>query len=375
MDNSPTFTHKDYTVGWLCALDTERIAACELLEEEHPALPSLPNDNNAYSFGRIGSHNVVIAGLPNGKYGISSAAAVAKDLLRSFVAIRIGLMVGIGGGAPSQKHDIRLGDVVVSSPVGRFRGVMHYDFGKVVQDKDFEPTHSLNAPPTTLLTALHNIKHLHKRKGHQIVESVNAIVQNQKLRKQYGHPGVENDRLYAANHVHVHNDQLCSSTCGDTSLIKRELRGEDEDNPAIHYGLIASADKFMKNATICDTLAKEYDVLCFEMEAAGLMDNFPCVVVRGTCDYADTHKNDQWQGYAAATAAAYAEELLQAMPGELVAGTSPVLRTGLQSGELRWIHITLPGPVRVEHRDRMESQSPSPPCWRLHIPYIKQCRS
>jgi nucleoside phosphorylase len=335
MDSSSKLTHKDYTVGWLCAIDTERIAACELLEEEHPALPSQPHDNNAYSFGRIGGHNVVIAGLPTGKYGTTSAATVAKDLLRSFTSIRIGLMVGIGGGAPSHKHDIRLGDVVVSSPVGRTGGVVHYDFGKLVQDKKFEPTGSLNAPPTALLTALNNIRALHARNGHRIVESTAAMVQqNRRLRKRYEHPGAKNDRLYSANYVHVHSEQPCCSVCGDATLITRGPRSEDEDNPAIHYGLIASADKLMKDATIRDTLANEYDVLCFEMEAAGLMDNFPCLVIRGICDYSDTHKNDQWQGYAAATAAAYAKELLQAMPEEQVVGTNPMERTGLQSGEL-----------------------------------------
>lgn len=47
------------------------------------------------------------------------------------------------------------------------------------------------------------------------------------------------------------------------------------------------------------------------MEAAGLMDHFPCIVIRGICDYSDTHKNDTWQGYAAVAAAAYAKELLR----------------------------------------------------------------
>jgi len=68
-------------------------------------------------------------------------------------------------------------------------------------------------------------------------------------------------------------------------------------------------------------LRKELDVLCFEMEAAGLMDNFPCLVVRGICDYADSHKNNLWQGYAAAMAAAYAKELLSVILGNLVVST------------------------------------------------------
>jgi hypothetical protein len=66
----------------------------------------------------------------------------------------------------------------------------------------------------------------------------------------------------------------------------------------------------MRDGVTREKLRKELNILCFEMEAAGLMDNFPCLVVRGISDYADTHKNKQWQDYAAATAAAYAKELL-----------------------------------------------------------------
>jgi nucleoside phosphorylase len=89
-----------------------------------------PNDNNNYTLGKVGRHNVVIAVLPNIEYGISSAASVARDMLHSFPNVRIGLMVGIGGGVPSQKHDIRLGDIVVSTPWDRKSGVVQYDFLK-----------------------------------------------------------------------------------------------------------------------------------------------------------------------------------------------------------------------------------------------------
>jgi len=66
----------------------------------------------------------------------------------------------------------------------------------------------------------------------------------------------------------------------------------------------------MKDATIRDALAKEKGILCFEMEAAGLMNRFPCLVVRGICDYSDSHKHNEWQGYAAMAAAAYTKNLL-----------------------------------------------------------------
>ena len=107
-----------YTVGWICAITTELVAAQAFLDEKHegPEYVSL-NDDNIYTLGKIGKHNVVIAVLPDGEYGIASAASVARDMLHSFPNIRLGLMVGIGGGAPSKNHDIRLGDIVVSDLV------------------------------------------------------------------------------------------------------------------------------------------------------------------------------------------------------------------------------------------------------------------
>lgn len=103
-----------------------------------------------------------------------------------------------------------------------------------------------------------------------------------------------------------------SAVCSDdpSNLIPRRERTENENNPAIHYGLIASANRLMKDALLRDKLAKEKNVLCFEMEAAGLMNEFPCLVIRGICDYSDTHKNKEWQGYAAMAASAFAKDLL-----------------------------------------------------------------
>ncbi|KAM5361449.1 hypothetical protein ACJA88_014465 [Fusarium oxysporum] len=123
-----------YTVGWICAIATEYLAAQLFLDEEHEGPESVSaNDNNNYTLDKIRKHNVVIAVLPYGEHGISSTAGVAKDMLHSFPNIRFGLMVGIGGGAPTSEHDIRLGDVVVST-FGHRRGVVfQYDFVKDVQ--------------------------------------------------------------------------------------------------------------------------------------------------------------------------------------------------------------------------------------------------
>lgn len=304
-----------FTVGWICALTTEYVAARTFLDEEYEQPESvLPNDNNAYTLGRIGEHNVVIAVLPNGEYGISSAASVARDMMHSFPDIRIGMMVGIGGGAPSQKHDIRLGDVVVSVPGDGKGGVFQYDFGKTIQDQKFRSTGFLNQPPTSLLTAVTAIRGQYEIHGHKFEKNINLILQEHpRLQRKYSRPDPSTDRLYQSAVVHsVHGDSSCAIACGiDPSLlIARAERTQYEDDPAIHYGVIASANQLMKDALVRDRLSAEEGILCFEMEAAGLMNRFPCIVIRGICDYSDSHKNKEWQGYAAMTAAAYAKDLL-----------------------------------------------------------------
>jgi len=146
--------HHDYTVAWVCALPLEMAAARAMLDETHPDLPTSSSDQNTYLLGRIRAHHVVIACLPSGVYGTTSAATVASQMLFTFQSIRFGLMVGIGGGAPREGVDIRLGDVVVSKPTGEFGGVVQYDFGKTVGQGVFERTGSLNKPPRILLTAI-----------------------------------------------------------------------------------------------------------------------------------------------------------------------------------------------------------------------------
>jgi hypothetical protein len=144
-----------YTVGWICAVTTEFVAARAFFDEKHDQLETIPdNDNNNYALGKIEKHNVVMAVLPKSEYGTTSATTVARDMLRSFPNIRFGLMVGIGGGAPSAKHDIRLGDVVVSARSNGKGGVFQYDYGKSIQEHAFVTTGSLNQPPQLLLTAL-----------------------------------------------------------------------------------------------------------------------------------------------------------------------------------------------------------------------------
>ncbi|RKK66491.1 hypothetical protein BFJ69_g15355 [Fusarium oxysporum] len=335
---------QDYTVGWICALPTEFVAAQAFLDEEHERPRAVAqNDNNNYALGRIGNHNVVIAVLPDGEYGTTVAATVARDMLHSFPNIRIGLMVGIGGGAPSPNHDIRLGDIVVSSRDGGKGGVFQYDFGKTIQNHSFQETQVLDQPPTVLRAAVSALKAWYELKGHRLNEDVDMALKKINKRKKYSRPPASSDILYRSGITHPSNSsEGCSVVCGDDPchVLARTERDEEDDNPAIHYGLIASANQLMKDALMRDKLAAEKGVLCFEMEAAGLMNHFPCLVIRGICDYSDSHKNKEWQGFAAMVAAAYAKDLLRQIPSNKVEAERRIgeILSGLQE-------------IAKEHRD------------------------
>jgi nucleoside phosphorylase len=307
----PPLPIEEYQVGWVCALPKELTAARAMLDEDHEEFRSqVTHDNNSYVLGRIYGHNVVIACLPAGVYGTVSAATVANNMLRTFTGIRFGLMVGIGGGIPnlSAGVDIRLGDIVVSQPDRTYGGVVQYDFGKNLGDGIFERKGFLRPPPTVLLTALANLQSRHHMYGNQISNTLAVILQRiPRLAKVgYVYPGPGKDVLYC-NNVEGHEESNLCTQC-QNGIIKRKPR--DDQNPEVHYGVIVSGNTLIKNVVERDRLGREIRAKCIEMEAAGLMTDFPCIVVRGICDYADAHKNDMWQEYAAITAAAFTKELL-----------------------------------------------------------------
>jgi nucleoside phosphorylase len=315
---APRFQREAYTVGWVCALPIELAAAQEMLDEEHEDLEQDENDSNLYSLGSISGHKVVLACLPAGQTGNNSAAAVVTQMKATFKGIRFGLMVGIGGGVPSEEVDIRLGDVVVSQPVQAFGGVVQYDFGKATPS-GLKRTGSLNTPPPILLSAVAKMRANHFRRRSNLPKHLSKLSHIPEFTRTSAGP----DILFKATYNHV-GGQICETCSADQRVARQPPEREDI---VIHYGTIASGNQVMRDGTTRDTASAELGgVLCFEMEAAGLMNNFPCLVIRGICDYADSHKNKKWQGYAAGTAAACAKEVLSVIPLAKVAQSPTVDR-------------------------------------------------
>ncbi|KAM6477215.1 nucleoside phosphorylase domain-containing protein [Trichoderma sp. SZMC 28011] len=305
-------THNDYTIGWVCALPNEQTAAILMLDDRHEDLPNPTGDHNTYMLGSIGKHNVVIAGLPLGRVGNNTAATVATRMVSSFPNIRVGLMVGVGGGIP---HKTRLGDVVISCPNGTEPGVVQWDMGKT-EAGQFVRTGSLAPPPTALLTALTRFKADHITTRRNMLKYLKKLEKDPDVPESYKKSDSLQDLLFHPSYGHVEADESCLSDededdcrrCDKSKLVRRSKR----ESGMIHCGLIASGNQVIKDANLRDSLSKQFknDILCIEMEAAGLMNDFPCVVIRGIADYSDSHKNEKWQDYAAATAAACAKALL-----------------------------------------------------------------
>ena len=330
--SKPQLSNDDYHVGWICALQEELTAGSTMLDEKHegPAEQD-PNDHNTYFLGRIHKkHNVVMAALPAGRYGKAATATVASDMVRTFKNLRIGMLVGIGGGLPDLEDPdtLRLGDVDVSQPDGNYGGVIQYDIGKKEQGGYFRRQNGmLNSPPSSLLTALTALQATHDMEDSRMTSFISEAQRRYPkiTRTGYTFPGAEKDHLFRSSALHIPDTRDCSG-CDQNARIPRVRVADDDtpdNSPRIYYGTILSADIVLKDSVERDRLIQVFQqekvkALCVEMEAAGLMNKFPCLVIRGICDYADSHKNDGWHKYAALTAAAYAKELLWFVsPGQM----------------------------------------------------------
>lgn len=303
----------DYAVSWITALPVEYAAAKTLLDEEHEALTRINSDPNLYTLGRIGPHNIVITCLPAGSIGYDVAAKVAANLSTRFPSARIRLMVGIGGGVPDN-IDIRLGDVVISHPEDGNPGVVQYDFGKAEAGGKYRRTRHLDKPPPLLLHALNEVRSNHLLGTSTFKDHLATLEKNPTFARITAGP----DRLFKSTYNHTGG--LSCADCDEQELVKRDPRSPQR-TVEFYYGTIASGNTVMRDVAHRNQICQDLDcgILCFEMEAAGLMNNFPCLVIRGIYNYADSHRNKKWQSHAAATSAAYAKEILMVIPAIEVA--------------------------------------------------------
>lgn len=311
-----------FTIGWISPLPLEKEAARLVLDEEYPQ-EEVQYQDTFYLGGRIGKHEVVIG--VQRKTGLSGAAILAEKMRAGFPNIKYFLLVGIAGGVPrygpaGAVSEIVLGDVVVSSPRGNHGGVLQYDKGAWEGQGRLNFRGHTNGIPGDLMAAVNNFRAEGWSKTNiPAVLRQMRLKLDEKRRHQYDDPGPSRDRLFGGTYVHRGTElDDCKECCDADYTTSRSDRGDGAtrllDEPFVHFGNIASSNQLQISAIERDRVQQEHEAICFEMEAAGVLEEYPCVVVRGICDYADSHKNKGWQNYAAATAAACAKGLLSMLP-------------------------------------------------------------
>ncbi|CAI7597003.1 unnamed protein product [Penicillium crustosum] len=328
------FSRDEFAIAIICALTLEAEAVEELFDETYDRFGALykkqPGDDNAYINGRVGDHNVVLCYMPG--MGKGNAASVASSMKISYKRIQVALVVGICGGAPFplSGREIFLGDVIISD------AVIEYDFGRQYAggfERKTGVKDTLGRPNREIRSKLAGLKAKRSLIDLQakMLRHMQAI---QKSQPDWHHPSSADDVLFEASYQHKHHDITASPKCCcfaatpdeickealDTSCthlgcdkdhIRRRRHGTENYNPVIHIGTVASADTVMKSGEHRDRLIKSEHVIGFEMEGAGIWDNISCIIIKGVCDYADSHKNKEWQAYAAATGAATAKAFLE----------------------------------------------------------------
>ncbi|KAJ5661028.1 uncharacterized protein N7484_000400 [Penicillium longicatenatum] len=321
----PPNSRRDFDVAIICALQIEADAAEALFDhfwdEDGDRYGKSRGDQNAYRTGVIGKHNVVLAYMPGIEKG--HAASVAASFRSSFQGIRLTLIVGICGGVPDRTSDgVFLGDIVITDEI------VVYDLGRRFpggfRRKEGITNSTVNIEVRAFMQKLKSQKgreQLLKRTSHHFTG----------LRKRdlsYNGPGRLRDRLFENTYHHKHHspsrckkcekDELCrkaqESTCEALNCDEKRLIARSRfplDRLDIHFGRIASGDTVMKFAVERDRIAQEEDVIAFEMEGAGICNNLPFIMVKSVCDYADSHKDKNWQKYTAGRAAACMRSVLE----------------------------------------------------------------
>lgn len=334
----------EFTIAIICALSLEADAVEALFDETYDRLGGIYGkqfrDPNSYVTGRISSHNVVLSYMPG--IGRGAAASVASSLRVSYTGVQLALVVGICGGAPypSENQQIFLGDVIISD------SVIQYDFGRQYPRGFQRKTgvkDTLGRPNQEIRSLLESLKA--RRSRLEFKEKIAQYLQLlQQSESEWQRP-CSDDTLFESRFTHKHYyedssarcicfhkdrpDEICSAAaetpCGKLGCDQnRIIRCRDTSIPmtniSVHIGTIASADTVMKSGEDRDRLAKLEHVIGFEMEGAGVWDNIPCIVIKGVCDYADSHKSKEWQGYAAASGASATKAFLSMW--------NPVLKEG-----------------------------------------------
>ncbi|KAL3481451.1 hypothetical protein BJX99DRAFT_253759 [Aspergillus californicus] len=307
-----------FGVGWICSTPTDLVAARQMLDEFWGETHQTNiNDGEMFILGQVRRQNVVLASLPRSE-GLSpndAAMQVARRMWKRFNWVISILFVGTGSGIPNYENDdVRLGDVVVSAPRSRQQGVVYVEQGKMMK--------VLRMPPQSALEAFSVLASKHSKPGTEKMLGPENMVRNLRnmfpndpnLKAKFSHPNKGSDLFFPPDYEHQDDDDDECSACDKRKAIFRSPRVCFEHE--VHYGNIISGNESVDDTETRDHYKKEFHAIAVLEGAAELINKYPCIVVVGVCDYADSHKTALWHRFAAAMAAAFTKEYLETLAVE-----------------------------------------------------------
>lgn len=306
-------TRDEFGVVIICALKLEAEAFSDVFDQRWDGSYGQASwDPNAYSTGAIGKHNVVLAHMAG--MGKANATSVAAYVRSSFPNIRLALVVGVCGAVPlpPNREAIVLGDVIISDSVFQYDLGRKHEGDRVVPKKELrESLRFPSCPQLWNLMAKLDTRNERRRLARELAHHITENTRTSDLGAKYREDARDSrdHGIFHTAYRHADSAQPCAEYgCnGAASQLQRLAQGNPE--PAVHIGRLASGDSVIRSAEDRDELAQD-GIIGLEMEGAGVWDHFPCLVIKGACDYADAGKTKEWQRYAAATAAACAKAFL-----------------------------------------------------------------
>lgn len=342
----------EFEIAIICAQPHEYDAVSYIFDEfwdgDGDEYRRARQDTNYYTTGRVGNYSVVLVLLP--EKGTASAASAASSMRSSYHGLRLVLLTGVCGSVPYDRYgdngDIFLGDVIISKTVVQYHFGWQYLDKSVHKDANEEklgrPNKDIRSLVAMFKTEMGKDK-LEQRTAH-FLQQLQANATRRGRKGKYNYPGTMKDNLFEPTHRHKHHvsptcichdcfngsnsvcDTALISSCADLGcsnehhIARNRLKAVqqlenggigDSPQPAVYVGAVASGDNGIKSAGERDRVTRESGVIAFETEGAGVWDELPCIVVKGVCDYADSHRQKEWQNYAAAAAAAASKAILK----------------------------------------------------------------
>jgi hypothetical protein len=248
--------NRQYHVAWILTSFDRHEIVTQFFDVAFDLTPYTSTSSEiAYTRGKVGPHNVVVASTNHNSTSQRSSRDIAESLLEAFPYIRAGFLVSDNATVP-RDGDAKVGDVVLGIGSEKRAGVVHFDHQETTKRNRLFMTSESRHIPGTIVMAL---KDFRSPDGYN--EWLRCLDQHAVLRPS--RPAARQAGDERGDHIHE-------------SFSRRQ--------PRSFTGSIASSEQPLNDPVLMKDIAAGNGVLCFETAAASMRSR-PFVVVAGIAHY------------------------------------------------------------------------------------------